>query len=234
MLLKSGLKRTLRINFFSTLFLICFFTAAHDAVMFKEIEIKIQIEHAQLDILKAWLKSHAELKSELSHTEWYLDNPQDTYFFTAPEGFKDALRYVRVRSTERGDSVAYKNWHRDSQTGKTTHCDEYETKVESAAVMLALLSQIGFTEQTKVTKHRSTYITDEFEIAIDHIENLGYFVEIEVLHPKENVQESLADIDAFLKNVGITTFRKQERGYVNMIWNPGYDFGAYINLNTYP
>ncbi|MGE0009686.1 MAG: class IV adenylate cyclase [Candidatus Babeliales bacterium] len=199
-------------------------------VMNKEIEIKIQVDDAQFTLLKAWLSEHAEFKGALHHTEWYLDNPQDTFFFTSQEGYKDALKYLRVRHTERGDSVAYKLWHRDPETGKTTHCDEYETNVENGQVMLALFAQLGFSEQTKIAKRREAYETPEFEIAIDHIEGLGYFVEIEVLHPKENVKESLADIYDFLKRIGITRFCKIERGYVSMFWNPEYDFGDLVEL----
>ncbi len=199
-------------------------------IMIKEIEIKIQIDKNQLEQLKAWLSDHAEFKGALSHTEWYLDNPQDTFFFTAPEGYKDALKYLRVRHTERVDSVAYKLWYKDPETGKTTHCDEYETKVENGQVMLALFAQLGFTQQTKIAKQRETYVTRDFEIVIDQIEDLGYFVEIEVLHPKENVKESLQDIHDFLRSIGITCFRKIDRGYVSMAWNPEYDFGTLVEL----
>ncbi len=234
MRLRSGLQRMLKISIFNILVIGCFFTIlsanVQAPIMIKEIEIKIQIDERQLGLLRNWLKDNAQFKGALSHTEWYLDNPNDTFFFTAPEGYKDALKYLRVRHTERGDSVAYKLWYKDPETGKTTHCDEYETKVENGQVMLALFAQLGFTEQTKIAKQRETYLTDEFEIVIDQIENVGFFVEIEVLHPKENVKESLADIHAFLKDICITRFRKIDRGYVSMAWNPEYDFGVLVEV----
>ena len=234
MRLRSGLQRMLKISIFNILVIGCFFTIlsanVQAPIMIKEIEIKIQIDERQLGLLRNWLKDNAQFKGVLSHTEWYLDNPNDTFFFTAPEGYKDALKYLRVRHTERGDSVAYKLWYKDPETGKTTHCDEYETKVENGQVMLALFAQLGFTDQTKIAKQRQTYLTDEFEIVIDQIEDVGYFVEVEVLHPKENVRESLADIHAFLKDISITRFRKIDRGYVSMAWNPEYDFGTLVEL----
>ncbi|MCK4517534.1 class IV adenylate cyclase [Candidatus Babeliales bacterium] len=198
--------------------------------MNQEIEVKIQIESDQLKKLQSWLEKHATFVGELRHKEYYLDNPQSTFFFTAREDYKDALRYLRVRFTPQGDSVCYKDFYVDSETGKTTHCDEIESKVADGRAVLQLLAALGYTNKTLVEKKRKTYLFDDFEIVIDEVTNLGIFVEVELKEQVENVKAGTQLIFDFLKSVGITKFKKQERGYVSMLWNPDYDFGEQTEL----
>ena len=198
--------------------------------MNKEIEIKIQINSEQLNVLQTWLDKNAKFVGQLEHEEYYLDNPNDSFLFTASQGYKDAYKYFRVRLTSDGDSACYKSFYVDTQTGKTTHCDEVEVKLVDGKQTLQLLKAIGFTDQTLIQKARKTYITDGFEIVIDELKNVGIFVEIEIKQQVDDVKIGLQSINNLLKKIGITKFKKQERGYVSMAWNPNYDFGEEIVL----
>ncbi|MFH1643875.1 MAG: class IV adenylate cyclase [bacterium] len=197
--------------------------------MNQEIEIKIQINSEQLKLLKSWLDINAKFVGQLEHEEYYLDNPNDSFLFTAPQGYKDAHKYFRVRLTSNGDSACFKSFYFD-ENGKATHCDETEIKLVDGKKTLQLLKEIGFTDQTLMHKVRKTFIVDGYEIVIDDVKNLGVFVEIEIKHQVDNVKAGLQGINNLLQKIGITEFQKQERGYVSMLWNPDYDFGEEINL----
>lgn len=197
--------------------------------MNKEIEIKIQINSEQLNLLQNWLDKNAKFVGQLEHTEYYLDNPNDSFLFTAPQGYKDAHKYFRVRLTKDGDSACFKSFYFD-ENGKATHCDETEIKLVNGKQMLQLLEVIGFTDQTLVQKKRKTYVIDGHEIVIDDVKNLGIFVEIEIKHQVDDIALGLQGINDLLKQIGITKFKKQERGYTSMAWNPDYDFGEEISL----
>ncbi len=197
--------------------------------MNKEIEIKIQINSEQLNVLKLWLDKNAKFVGQLEHEEYYLDNPNDSFLFTAPQGYKDAHKYFRVRMTSDGDSACFKKFYFD-ENGKSTHCDETEVKLVDGKQTLQLLEAIGFTDQTLMHKVRKTYIIDGYEIVIDNVKNLGIFVEIEIKHQVDDVRLALQRINELLKIIGIAKFKKQERGYVSMLWNPNYDFGEEIVL----
>lgn len=201
-----------------------------DGKMNKEIEIKIQINSEQLNILQNWLDKNAKFVGQLEHTEYYLDNPNASFLFTASQGYKDAHKYFRVRLTSHGDSACYKSFYLDKQTGKTTHCDEVEIPLVDGKQTLQLLEAIGFTDQTLIQKIRKTYIFEKFEIVIDDLKNVGIFVEIEIKEQIADVKIGLQSINNLLKKIGITKFKKQERGYVSMAWNPNYDFGEEIVL----
>ncbi|MBD3232077.1 CYTH domain-containing protein [Candidatus Dependentiae bacterium] len=106
---------------------------------------------------------------QIDHKEYYLDNPNDSFFFINSQGKKDALRWFRIRLTNKGDSACYKNWHVDPKTGNTTHCDEIEVKLVDGMQTLKLLEAIGFTDKRIMEKTRQKYSVDGFKIVIDNV-----------------------------------------------------------------
>ena len=180
--------------------------------MNQEVEIKIQINDEQLNVLQQWLNKNAKFIEQIDHKEYYLDNPNDSFFFINSQGKRDALRWFRIRLTNKGDSACYKNWHVDPKTGKTTHCDEIEIKLVDGMQTLKLLEAVGFTDKSIKEKTRKKYSFDGFEIVIDDVKNKGIFVEIEIDHQIENVKIGIQNIYNLLQTIGITTFRKQING----------------------
>jgi len=183
----------------------------------QEVEVKIKISSLQLDILKEWLGKNATFVGQTNHKDVYLDNPNDSFFFTDSEGKKNALRFFRVRLTDKDEySACYKNWHVDKCTGKTTHCDEIEVKLVDGMQTLELLKAIGFTDKQVREKSRKKYLFDSFEIVIDNIKKdtifNGIFVEIELNHQIDDVEAGIQSIYALLRDIGITTFKRQISG----------------------
>ncbi|MCK5632349.1 CYTH domain-containing protein, partial [bacterium] len=149
-----------------------------------------------------------------------------------PDGEKDALKYLRIRYSNNQGSICFKDWHRDSKTGKTTHCDEYETNVENPDTVIALFEQLGYTNKTFVQKTRRKFIADHYEIVIDELQYHGTFIEVELKQKRSDLAAALKELEAFLaKTVGITEFWIQNRGYVSMIRNPDLDYGEYRNYS---
>jgi len=199
--------------------------------MQKEIEVKIQISDAQLAGLEQWLEKHGQFKGAVNHEEYYLDNPTAPLTFMSPQGYKDAIYYLRIRrNRQKGDSVCLKKWYGDAKTGEKTHCDEWEFTVSDGKTALELFEALGFTDATPIKKVRRIYLIDQFEVVIDDVENLGIFVEVELKEQVKDVQYGLNLIYDFFKKMGITSFKKQERGYTSMAWNPHYDFGQQVDL----
>lgn len=198
--------------------------------MSKEIEVKLQIDDQLLKQTKNWLDKNAKHAGSVSHTEYYLNKPETTFFFKAPEGYKDAMDYLRVRLTEKGDSFCFKKFHEDPIEKRPLYCDEYEVEVSDGKKTLQLMKSIGYTEQTLVQKTRNIYTFDVFEIVIDQVTNLGVFMEVELKTEVANPQVGLNLIYDFLKSIGITKFKLQTRGYTSMLWNPEYNFGKSVEL----
>jgi adenylate cyclase class 2 len=198
--------------------------------MSKEIEVRIQIDESFLVGVKKWLDENAEYKGNIHHIEYYLNKPATTFLFTAPEGYKDANDFFRVRFTENGDSMCLKKFHKDPIEKRPLYCDEYEIGVSDGKQALELMRALGYTEQTLVDKSRDTYVVDCFEIVLDRVKNVGIFMEVELKKEVENARVGLEEIYQFLKLMGITKFKLQKRGYVSMLWNPNYNFGVEVEL----
>jgi len=199
--------------------------------MQKEIEVKIQISNYQLVCLEQWLEKNGQFEGAVEHEEYYLDNPNVPLTFMSPEGYKDAIYYLRIRrNKQKGDSVCLKKWYGDAKTGEKTHCDEWEISVSDAQTALELFGVLGFSDETPIKKVRRIYLVGQFEVVIDDVENLGIFVEVELKEQVKDVQYGLNLIYDVIKKMGITSFKKQDRGYTSMAWNPNHDFGQHVDL----
>lgn len=197
-----------------------------------EVELTLKTTAAYMELLQNWLKKNAQFQGTEKHKEVYLDNPKTTFFFTKPNGERDALQYLRVRWSNENGSICLKDWHRD-KTGKTTHCDEYETDVTNPKILLQLLEQLGYTNQTWVEKTRNKFLSGDYEIVIDEVKNLGTFFEIEMKCHVEDPCAALKRIENFLANtIGIKEYWIQTRGYVSMLRNPEIDVSDYRKHNA--
>jgi predicted adenylyl cyclase CyaB len=191
----------------------------------KEIELKISIPADIRCKLEEWLRINAQYLGETEQKEYYVTSPHEAWDYSA--GFKDTLKTMRIRQEASGDSFCYKYRHLDPITKKTTHRDEYETKVACGAVMLEIVQKLGYTDCTMVYKKRRSYLVrSAFEIVFDDVVGVGQFVEIELKESVDNVRSGIELIENLLKELGIYTFKQYDRGYIHMIWNPGYEFGS--------
>jgi adenylate cyclase class 2 len=198
--------------------------------MGKEIEVKIQADKQIINTAEQWLDANAQYIGNIHHIEYYLNRPAASFFFTAPEGYKDAFDYLRVRITKEGDSFCYKKFHMDPVEKTPLYCDEYEVKVSDGSETLKLMKALGYIEQTKMEKKRKIYTFKDFEIVIDDVADLGMFIEVELKVTVADVKTGINMIYDFFKMVGINKFKLQKRGYVSMLWNPEFNFGKEIIL----
>lgn len=195
----------------------------------KEIEIKISVPADTYAHIESWLNDNAHYCGQTEQKEYYITHPDASWDYSA--GFKDTLKTMRVRQEQTGDSFCYKYRHLDPITKKTSHRDEYETKIEDGNVMVTILKMLGYSQETLVAKKRRTYLVREkFEVALDDVHNVGTFIEIELKDGTKDVKLGIAQIEALLSEIGIAEFKQYDRSYIHMIWNPGYDFGIARSL----
>jgi len=198
--------------------------------MNKEIEIKIQVDSLTEKRITSWLTTHATAYGTITVIDHYLDNPNASFIFTAPEGHKDALTYLRIRNTKTKNYLCLKEVHRDPQTKDSFYCDEYEVGIEEVTTTLALMKRLGYTDVTTLKKQRTIYRYNMFEIVLDTVEGLGKFIEIELKEAVDTPQRGHTIIRNFLKTIGVTSYIQHQQGYVRMLWNPGISFCETITL----
>jgi predicted adenylyl cyclase CyaB len=181
----------------------------------KDIEIEIQVRIEDSSKLEAFLKKEAELTG---------DNYQkDEYFTPAHRDFAEVRpikEWLRIRTSGQ-NSITYKNWHYDKE-GRGDYCDEYETVVEDPDQLRKIFAALDMMPLITVEKKRQTWRYKDYEIALDHVTDLGDFVEIEHKAHEKSVDPKVVagEMIAFLKEVGCGKIERDYRGYPFMLLYP--------------
>jgi predicted adenylyl cyclase CyaB len=104
-------------------------------------------------------------------------------YFQVPQDVPNT-RYLRVRTRGYKSTLAFHQVIDDLET------KEWETDVSDGKITQDIIAKLGFEIDVVVDKTRQRYNLDDSEIVLDHIENLGYFLEIE--SPTEEQLDSIA------------------------------------------
>jgi adenylate cyclase, class 2 len=173
-----------------------------------EIEIKLRID----------AETNIRCKSFLLENAKFIDNSRevDQYFsasnrnFLAPEY---PYEWLRVREKNGKSVLNYKHWYPENSPN-STHCDEFETIISDSGALIKIFEQLDIALLIKIDKIREKFILNEkFEIALDFIENLGHFMEIEYIGEASSIiaaQEELFEIAGLL---GLDLSTRDNRGY---------------------
>lgn len=193
----------------------------------EEIEVKIKVADDATEMITAWLQKNAEFKYKVTQEEYYLDNPNSSWFRRHQSGYRYALQYLRVRFTKNGDSVCFKDWETGDMPGAAgLFCKDIEYKVNCGKQALALFKSLGFTDVTKFYKLRETYICQDIEISIDTVEGLGCFIEFEIkVRQHEDQNHEYNRLISFIEtDLGITCYKIQKQGFIVLLWNTDFEF----------
>ena len=168
-----------------------------------ETEIKIKITELEYKNLINFMENNARFLKENRHL--------DTYYQPLYRKFlndKEINEWLRIG--ERGNKIIlnYKNWHGNM------YCDEYEVEIDNSENLDKIFSILGLEKIAVVDKERKTYMyLDKYEIALDFVKDLGYFIEIEVKdYTKEPIDE-YNDLLKLAKDFSLKLDNIDRRGY---------------------
>lgn len=198
--------------------------------MNKEIEIKIQIDEETFATIKKWLKENATHEGQQHQVDCYLNKPDSPFYFMSPKGRRTALKYLRIRETDKDSSLCFKQAYVNEKNGSLLYFDEYEVVVADSKTAFQIMDALGYTERTVVDKTRDIYCFDGFEVGIDDVKNVGLFVEVELKKAVADVSTGREMIHDFLKLIGVKKFMLQPEGYAQMMWNPELSDGEVVTL----
>ncbi len=187
--------------------------------MSKEIEVKYKIKNSK-DILCLynWLDKNAEIKHEKVQNDYYYESKKVPFIFEK-DGITKADQWLRIRQEESGSSICFKRFYRDNSE-RTLYADEYETTIGDSNTINNIFEALGYGKIIEVCKQRKSWSYLEYEISIDYVKGLGYFVEIEflgsVLEPIEIIRRKMKQI---ILDLGIEDFKEDEIGYPALLLN---------------
>lgn len=172
-----------------------------------EIEIKVNLEN--IKPLLDFLEVKAIFQAEKRQIDEYFSPINDDFLAVRP-----VAKWLRLRESDDKYSLNYKNWHFDA-SGKSNHCDEFETKIDEFEPMKKMLSALNFKTIIMVDKLRKTWTYQDYEIDIDVVKNLGDFVEIEYIgnDNQADPQKITDEMIVFLKNLNCGEITRNYVGY---------------------
>jgi predicted adenylyl cyclase CyaB len=179
-----------------------------------DIEIEIKIAASKEDFLKIKEKVEkiAVFANKTSHNDCYFTPSHRD--FLAP---KFPFEWLSIRKRGEKSSINYKHFHPENSE-RYTHCDEFETDISKASQLEKIFSCLNFRKLICVEKEREVYIYQEtFEIDLDYVKDLGYFIEIEALKHMGSIADTRKKLFEFASILGIDHSKADKRGYPHLL-----------------
>src|SRR3989344_153967 len=133
---------------------------------------------------------------------------KDLYF--KHQSDKDRKLVLRIRKTKTGDILTFKA----KSKGADTAWPDVDMPLTHAKALEAILRGSDYEEVVTITKDRTTFRCGTFEINVDHIKELGWFVEIEARGKQSERKKLEKQLSDFLAELGINKADIIRQGYV--------------------
>mgnify|MGYP001767350762 CR=1 FL=1 len=156
-----------------------------------EIEIKVRvsnIEEIKANIMKIGGR-HSETVTE-----------EDMYYNAPHRDFGITDEALRVRSAGGKTILTYKGPKNTLKGSKIR--EEHNIHLDDAKTFDTILKNLGFREVARVRKLREYYTYQDFSIALDNVEELGEFVEIELI-TENNAELAATRVDTLAEKLGV-------------------------------
>lgn len=177
-----------------------------------EIEIRIRLDEQKMEQVRKKLGEIAEFVKSSSQ--------KDEYFTPAHRNFiapKFPSEWLSVRSRNGKTILNYKHFYPEN-VEITTHCNEFETEISDENSLQKILESLDFRPLMVIEKERDYYTYgDEFEIVLDNVKDLGFFVEIEALKDFGGHEQTKKRLMEFAAKIGIDATNMDPRGYIEML-----------------
>ena len=139
-----------------------------------EIEVKIKLDENEYKRIKELIEKKGNYISKMNQKATYYE-PSDRSFTNS----EPIRKWLRIRKEENKKILNYK------YCNDNRYCCEYEVGIDNDNALMKIFDAIGLVKIAKVSKRRTQYMyEDKYEFSFDKVDNLGYFVEIEVKKPE--------------------------------------------------
>lgn len=125
---------------------------------------------------------------------------------------------LRLRVLGNKNILSYKKFI-PATADEPSHCIEHELEVSDIEKVKLILNDLRIEEEFTLKKERKTFIyKKDIEISLDKVDDLGFFIELEIIN-QENINDSLNEINNFIKKFKITESMRNYDGYSYLLFN---------------
>jgi adenylate cyclase class 2 len=128
-----------------------------------------------------------------------VENHHDLYFNSPLTDFKASDEALRIRIKEEGARLTYKGPRLDALTKSRL---ERTVQIDNPVEMEQILTALGFVLSAEVRKHRIKYSCGEAILALDEVEGLGSFLEVEA-RGEADWEEQKEKVLSILRDLGL-------------------------------
>ncbi len=150
------------------------------------LEVEVKFRSPENDrVIEALERLGAKRLSDESMEDIYYQHPSRDF------GISDEA--IRLRRCGDSAELTYKGPRMASSSAKAR--EELSMAVVDSLSAARILERLGFSELTTVRKRRKTYLIDKLRVAVDDVDELGQFVELEL------ITEDIAKAETLLRSV---------------------------------
>ena len=173
----------------------------------KEVEVKARIKSKQaiMDKLQALGCKFGDVLTQSD----VIFVPQDVVSLPADQG----VPVLRIRD-QNGKHIFTMKIRLTNGLDK----QESETEISNPAGLREIILAMGFKEMVRFQKTRQKTRYQNWEVCVDEIEGLGYFMECEQLTKDGDSADIQAQMVEFLKTLGVVKSDLEKFGYDVILW----------------
>lgn len=180
-----------------------------------EIEVKIKLSsEIEYNLLKESMNKISKFQSESFQIDEYF-SPKNKDFLQEEFPFE----WLSIRHRNDKSILNYKHFFPEGAE-KHEYCNEYELNISDSEMMKKIFESLDIVSKVIVEKKRQTYVyKDEFEIVLDEVKNLGFFIEIEAIKDFGGVELTRERLNEFVKELKLDVKNVDYRGYPFQLLN---------------
>lgn len=164
-----------------------------------EIEIKLKVDRSEYERILNLLKNTAKYKNTVKQI--------DTYF-----SLKNNNSWLRTRN-ENGKCI-----FNLKKKINNSHYEKYDVIIDNLSNLNKILQELNVKELGTINKERITYAyKNKYEFSFDNVENMGLFIEIEIIYQNENYEKDTYDLLNLMKELKIDLNMIERRKYIDYL-----------------
>ncbi len=177
-----------------------------------ETEIKIKLSKEEFISIESTMKNKAEFLKNNKQLDTYYQPLHRKFLKDNKKAINEWLR-IGIRGNKK--ILNYKNWY------DNIYCDEYEVEIDNDKNLDKIFQILGLEKIAIVNKVRNTYFyLNKYEVSLDYVDNLGYFIEIEVKKYDENAIKEYDNLIKVAKDLNLNLNNIDKKGYpYHIIYN---------------
>ena len=171
----------------------------YDTDNINEIEIKLNVNEKEYNRILNIIRKNSINKSKVDQI--------DTYY-----ALNTNNEWLRIRNEDGKYIFNYKKKIDNS------HYEKYDVLIDNYSKLDKILMSLGIEKKGTINKERESYIyKDKYEFSFDNVENVGLFIEIEVINKSNNFDKDICELLNIMNDIKIDLNMIERKKYIDYI-----------------